>query len=65
MSIENKLSSRYGGIVIKGMKKDLPLPDLLEVLKKFGLPKNYSTEELRPVVNCVVISRKYFIIIQS
>ena len=49
VSKENELSARYGGVVVKGLKKEVGTESILPVLIKAGLPKNFSTEDLKRV----------------
>ena len=47
ISKESELSSKYGGVVVKGLKKDVKVEDILEVLKYAGLPKSFTEEDLK------------------
>ena len=49
MSPENELNSRYGGVVIKGFKKDKPIEGTIEILKEAGLPFDYEKEDIQIV----------------
>ena len=46
---ESEFSCKYGGVVIKGLKKDAQIDVILEVFKKAGLPKSFSAEDLKLV----------------
>lgn len=49
VSMNNELSSKYGGVVIKGLTKNASVPNILEELKKAGLPNKFSVEDLKSV----------------
>ena len=45
ISKESELSGKYGGVVVKGLKKDMNIDEILEMFKKAGLPKNFTGED--------------------
>jgi hypothetical protein len=44
---DKDMISRYGGVVIKGFKKDKPIEETLDTLKEAGLPFDYSKEDIQ------------------
>ena len=46
-SADPTMKDRYGGVVIKGFKKEVPLEDTVEVLKEAGLPFDYGKVDLQ------------------
>ena len=47
VSLDNNLASRYGGVVVKGFKKGIPLDDIIDTLKEAGVPLDYGKEDLQ------------------
>ena len=45
--INSEMMSRYGGVVIKGFRKDADLDEVINVLKDAGLPSDFGKEDLQ------------------
>ena len=43
------MMGRYGGVVIKGFKKEILIDEIVEVLKEAGLPFDYGKEDIQTV----------------
>ena len=48
-SMDPKLVEKYGGVMIKGFKKDHNLDDIISSLKEAGLPRDYEKDDLQIV----------------
>ena len=44
--LDTEMTKRYGGVVIKGYKKESDINDVVETLKEAGLPFNYDKADL-------------------
>ena len=49
VSPDNTMMGRYGGVVIKGFKKETLIDEIVEVLKEAGLPFDYGKEDIQTV----------------
>ena len=49
VSSDSSITSRYGGVVIKGFKTDTPIEGIVEILKEAGLPFDYDKDDLQTV----------------
>ena len=49
VTVDSDMYNRYGGVVIKGFKKDSDLTVVVETLKEAGLPFDYEKEDLHIV----------------
>ena len=45
--LDTDMTKRYGGVVIKGFKKDSEMTDIVEILKEAGLPFDYDKEDFQ------------------
>ena len=45
--IDSEMMGRYGGVVIKGFRKETDIDKVVEVLKNAGLPDDYEKEDLQ------------------
>ena len=46
LSLESEMAGRYGGVAIKGFRKETELSEIVNVLKEAGLPFDYEKEDL-------------------
>jgi hypothetical protein len=47
MTLDKNMMNRYGGVVIKGFKKEVVIEEAVEILKDAGLPFDYGKEDLQ------------------
>ena len=47
MTLDKDMMNRYGGVVIKGFKKEVVIEEAVEILKDAGLPFDYGREDLQ------------------
>ena len=46
ITLDTSMAKRYGGVVIKGYKKESEIDDVMETLKEAGLPFDYDKADL-------------------
>ena len=46
VNIDSEMLERYSGVIVKGFRKETDMSDVVEILKRAGMPSEYSKEDL-------------------